>query len=97
MQYGYHPFKYSQDHHTVSIPLLVLSTFAPFSLYYEPRQSITMASIAEAPMEEFHTWTFGPDESINLFTISFGRMKADFFFCEPSLYPACIRGKRAAT
>jgi len=56
-----------------------------------------MASIAEAPMEEFHTWTFGPDESINLFTISFGRMKADFFFCEPSLHPACIRGKRAAT
>jgi len=40
------------------------------------------ASIAEGSTEDFQTWTFGPDDSITLYTISFGRMKADFFFCE---------------
>jgi len=41
---------------------------------------MTTAPIAEAPMNEFYIWTFGPDEIIDLFPISFGRMKVDLFF-----------------
>ncbi|PUU76144.1 hypothetical protein B9Z19DRAFT_1066874 [Tuber borchii] len=41
---------------------------------------VATTSIAEASMEEFQTRTFGPDHSITLNTMSFGRMKADFSF-----------------
>jgi len=39
-----------------------------------------MAPIEEAAMDEFYTWTFGPDEISDIFPISFGRMKVHFFF-----------------
>ena len=32
------------------------------------------ADVEEAPMDQFYTWTFGHDEIIDLFPISFGRM-----------------------
>jgi len=41
---------------------------------------MTTAPMEEAAMDEFYTWTFGPDEIIDLFPISFGRMKVDSFF-----------------
>jgi len=52
---------------------------------------MTRAPIDEAPMDEFYTWTFGPDEIIDLFPISFGRIKVDFFFCKVLLDPTCCR------
>jgi len=43
---------------------------------------MTTAPIEEAPIDEFYTWTFSPDEIIALFPISFGRMQVDLFFCK---------------
>ena len=90
---NYPPLKYSQEFHMVTILLLLPSTFAAF-LYLHLVKEMTTASIAEAPMDKFCTRTFGPDEIINLFSISFGRMKADFFFCKLLPDPTC--GKCAA-
>jgi len=42
-------------------------------------------------MDKFYTWPFGLDEIIDLFPISFGRMKVDFFFCKRLLDPTCCR------
>jgi len=75
---NYPPLRYSQEYHTITILLLLPSTFATFPLFTP--KAMTTASIAEAPMDEFYTWTFGYDEIIDHFPISFGRMKADFFF-----------------
>jgi hypothetical protein len=69
--------------------LLLPSTFAAFPLFTP--KAMTTAQIKEAPMDEFYTWTFGPDEIIDLFPISFGRMKVDFFFCKLLLDPTCCR------
>jgi len=52
---------------------------------------MTTAPIEEAPMDEFYTWIFGTDEIIDLFPISFGRMKVDFFFCKLLLDPTGYR------
>ena len=86
---NYPPLKYSQEYHTITILLLLPSTFAVFPLFTP--KTITTAPIAEAPMDEFYTWTFGLDEIINLFPISFGRMKAEFFFCKLLLDPTCSK------
>ena len=75
---NYPPLRYSQEYHTITILLLLLSTFAAFPLFTP--KAMTRAPIVEAPMDQFYTWTFGPDEIIDLFPISFGRMKVDFFF-----------------
>jgi hypothetical protein len=91
---NYPPLKYSQEFHMVTILLLLPSTFAAISLFLHLVKAMTTASIAEAPMDEFYTWTFGPDEIINLFSISFGRMTADFFFCK--LLPDPTSGKCTA-
>jgi len=50
------------------------STFAVFALFTP--KAMTTAPIAEAPMDQFYTWTFGPDEISDLFPISFVTMKA---------------------
>jgi len=63
---------------TITILLLLPSTFAAFPLFTP--KAMTTAPIEEAPMDEFYTWTFGPDAKINLFPISFARMKVDSFF-----------------
>jgi len=55
---------------------------------------MTTAPFTEAAMDEFYTWTFGPDEIINVFPIAFSRMKVDFIFCKLLLDPTC--GKCAA-
>jgi len=86
---NYPPLRYSQEYHTITILLLLPSTFAAFPLFTP--KTITMAPIEEAPMDEFYTWTFGPDEIINLFSISFGRMKVDLFFCELLLDSTCSK------
>ena len=75
---NYPPLRYSQESHTITILLLLLSTFAAFPLF-SPK-AMTTTPIEEAPMDEFYTWTLGPDEIIDLFPISSGRMKVDFFF-----------------
>jgi len=67
---NYPPLRYSQESHTITILLLLLSTFATFPLFTP--KAMTTASIEKAPMDEFYTWTFGPDEIIDLFPISFG-------------------------
>jgi len=69
--------------------MLLPSTFAAISLF-KPK-AMTTAPIEEAPMDEFYTSTFGPDEIIDLFPISFGRMKVEFFFCKLLLDPTCCR------
>jgi len=84
---NYPLLRYSQESHTITILLLLLSTFATFPLF-KPK-AITTAPIEEAPMDEVYTWTFGPDEIIDLFPISFGRMKVDFSFCMLLLDPTC--------
>jgi len=73
---NYPLLRYPQEYHTITILLLMPSTFAAFPLFTP--KVITTAPMAEAPMDEFYTWTLGPDEIINLFPISFGRMEADF-------------------
>jgi hypothetical protein len=50
---------------------------------------MTTALIAQAPMDEFYIWTFGRNEIINLFSITFGRMTADLFFCKLLPDPTC--------
>jgi len=74
---NYPPLRYSQDSHTITILLLLPSTFAVFPLF--TRKVRTTAPIEEAPMEKFYTWTFGPDEIIDLCPISFDTMKVAFF------------------
>jgi len=86
---NYPPHRYSQESHIITILLLLPSTFAAFPLF--TRKAMTTAAIEEAPMNEFYTWTFGPDEIIDLFPISFGRMKVDFFFCKLLLDLTCCR------
>jgi len=83
------PLRYLQESHTITILLLLPSTFATFPLL-TPKM-MTTAPIAKAPMDEFYTWTFGPDEIIDLFTSSFGRIKVDFFFCKLLLDPTCSK------
>ena len=86
---NYPLLRYPQEYHTITILLLRPSTFAGFPLFTP--NAITRAPIAEAPMPQFYRWTFGPDEIINLFPISFGRMKADFVFCKLLLDPTCSK------
>jgi len=82
---NYPPLRYSQETHTITILLLLPSTFGAFHLFTP--KAMTTAPIEEAPMDEFYTWTFGPDERIDLFPISFGRMKVEVFFCKLLLDP----------
>jgi len=82
---NYPPLRYSLESHTISILLLLPSTFAPFPLFTP--KAMTTAPIGEAPMGESCAWTFGRDEIIDLFPISFGKMKVDFFFCKRLLDP----------
>jgi len=86
---NYAPLRYSQESHTISILLRLPSTFAAFPLF--TRKAMTTAPIEETPMDEFYTWTFGPDEIIDLFPISFGRMKVEFFIFKLLLDPTCCR------
>jgi len=86
---NYPPLRYLQEYHTITILLLLLSTFAAFPLFTPKAR--TTAPIAEAPMDEFYTWRFGRDEIIDLFPISFSRLKADFFFCKLLLDPTCSK------
>ena len=86
---NYPPLRYSQDYHTITILLLLPSIFATFPLFTS--KAMTTAPIEEAPIHEFYTWTFGPDEIIDLFPISFGRMNVDFFFCKLLLDPTGCR------
>jgi len=85
---NYPPLRYSQESHTITILVVLLATFAAFPLF-TPKAITT--PIEEALMDEFYTWTFGPDEISDLFPISIGRMKVDFFFCELLLDPTCCR------
>jgi len=62
---NYPPLRYSQEYHTITILLLLPPTFAAFSLFTP--KAMTTAPIAEAPMDEFDTLTFGPDQIIDLF------------------------------
>jgi len=89
MPFNYPPLRYSQESHTITILLLLPSTFAACPLFTPT--AMTTAPIKEAPMDEFYTRTFGPDEIIDLFPISFGRMKVDFCFCKLLLDPTCYR------
>jgi len=86
---NYPPLRYSQESHTITILLLLPSTFAVFPLFTP--KAMTTAPIQEAPIDEFYTWTFGPDEIIDFFPISFGRMKVEFFFCKLLQDPTCCR------
>ena len=86
---NYPPLRYSQESHTITILLLLPSPFAAFPLFTP--KAMTTAPIEEAPMDEFYTETFGPNEIINLFPISFSRMKVGFFFCKLLLDPTCWR------
>jgi len=87
MLYNYPPLRYSQESHTITILVLLPSTFAACPLFTP--KAMTTAPIEEAPMDELYTWTFGPDEIINLFPFSFGRMQGDFVFCKVLLDPTC--------
>jgi len=82
---NYALLRYSQESYTITILLLLPATFPPFPLFTP--KTITTAPIEEAPMDEFYSWTFGPDEIIDLFPLSFGRMKVHFFFCKLLLDP----------
>jgi len=62
---NYPPLRDSQESHTITILLLLPSTFAAIRLC-TPKE-MTTAPIEEAPMDEFYTWTFGPDEITNFF------------------------------
>jgi len=84
---NYPPLRYSQQSHTITILLLLPSTFAVFPLFTP--KAMTTAPIEAAPMDEFYTWTFGPDEISDLFPISFGRTKVDIFFRKLLLDPTC--------
>jgi len=86
---NYAPLRYSQESHTITILMLLPSAFAAFALF--TTKAMTTAPIEEAPMHEFYTWTFGLDEIIDLFPLSFGRMKVDIFFCKLLLNPTCCR------
>jgi len=86
---NYPPLRYSQEYHTITILLLLPSTFAAFPLFTP--KAMTTAPIAEAPMDEFYTWPLGPDERINPFPISSGRMKADLFFCKLLVDSTCSK------
>jgi len=83
IQYNYSPANILQrlSYH-ISYLSLVFSTFPFFSTVFTAK-IMANTSIEEVSTEDFRTWTFGPDDSITLHTISFGRMRADFFFCEP--------------
>jgi len=85
----YLSLRYLQEYHTIMILLVLLSTFTAFPLFTP--KAITMAPLAESPIDEFYTCTFGHHKIINLFPISFGRMKADFFFCQLFLDPTCSK------
>jgi len=87
MLFNYPPLRYSPESHTITILLRLPSTFAAFPLFTP--KAMTTAPIEEAPMDEFYTWTFGPDEISDLFPISFERMKVDFIFCKLLLDPTC--------
>jgi len=84
---NYPPLRYSQEYHTITILLLLPSTFASCPLFTP--KTMTAAPIAEAPMDEFYTWTFDPDAIINLFPIAFTRMKMEVFFCKLLLDSTC--------
>jgi len=86
---NYPPLRYSQEYHTITILLLLPSTFATLPLFTP--KAITMGPIDEAPIDEVYTWIFGPDEIIDHFPISFGRMKVNLFFCKLLLDPTCCR------
>jgi len=86
---NYPPLRYSQESHSITILLLLPSTFAAFPLFTP--KAMTTGPIEEAPMNECYTWTFGPDEIIDLFPISFRRIKVDFLFCKLLLDPTCCR------
>jgi len=75
---NYPPLRYSQESHTITILLLLPSTIAAFPLFTP--KAMTTAPIEEAPIAEFYTWTFGPDELMDRFPISFGRIKVQFLF-----------------
>jgi len=82
---NYPPLRYLQEYHTITILLLLPSTFAAFPLF--TINAMTTAPIADAQMDGFYTWTFGPDKILDLSPISFCRMKADFVFCKLRLDP----------
>jgi len=84
---NYPPLRYSQESHAITILLLLPSTFAAFPLFTP--ESMTTAPIEKAPMDEFYSLTFGPDEISALFPFSFGRMKVDFFFRKLLQDPTC--------
>ena len=86
---NYSPPRYSQEYHTITILLILSSTLAAVPLFTP--KAMTMDPIAGAPMDKFYTWTFGPDEIIEHFPISFGRMKAHFFFYKLLLDPTCSK------
>jgi len=86
---NYPPLGYSQKPDTITILLLLPSTFAALPLFTP--KAMTTASIEEAPMEGVYTWTFAPYEIIDLFPISFDRMKVEFFFSKLLLDPTCCR------
>jgi len=69
--------------------LLLPSTFAALPLFTP--KAMTTTPIAEAPMNQFYNWTFGPDEMIDLFPICIGRMKADVFFSKLLLDSTCSK------
>jgi len=52
MLYNYPLFGYLQEYDTITILLQLPFTFAAFPLF--THKAMTMASIAEAPMEEFY-------------------------------------------
>jgi len=78
---------YSQEPHTITILLLLPSTFAALPLLTP--KAMTTAPIEEASMDDFYTWTLGPDEINELFPIAFGTMKVHFFFRKLLLDPTC--------
>jgi len=86
---NYPPLRYSQEYHTITILLLLSSTFAAFPVFTP--KAMTKAPIAEAPMDAFYTSTFDPDEIINLFPICLGRMKVDMLLCKLLLDPTCSK------
>jgi len=86
---NYPSLRYSQESHTITILLLLPSTFAAFPLF--TLKTMTTAAIQEAPIDEFYIWTCGPDEIIDLIPISFRRMKLELFSCMLLLDPTYCR------
>jgi len=75
---NYPPLRYSQESHTITILLLLPATIAAFALFTS--KAITTAPIKEAPMDEFYTWTFGPDEIIDIFPTFLCQNQGGLFF-----------------